>query len=141
YGSRTPRRRTRSRNGRSAPTVGCYPRAALVLTIRRDDAGMKVLLVRRVAVLGREIQVGQLLGEPEGGTPTGDVLQVREVGLDAAAEAGQALAVGQPQLGGQVVVIKQADLVDPAGQRLRGLDLDPPVALQPGGGRNQLADD
>ena len=57
------------------------------------------------------------------------------------AEAGQRLAVGEPELGREVVVVEQADLVDPAGQRLGGLDLDPAIALEPGRGRDQLADD
>ena len=38
-------------------------------------------------------------------------------------------------------MVEQADVVDAAGERLGRLDLDPPVALQTGGSRDQLADD
>ena len=47
----------------------------------------------------------------------------------------------RPELGREIVVVEQADLVDAAGQRLGRLDLDPAVALEPGRGRDQLADD
>ena len=47
----------------------------------------------------------------------------------------------EPELGGEVVALEQADVVDAAGQRLRRLDLDRAVALEPGGRRDQLADD
>ncbi len=41
----------------------------------------------------------------------------------------------------EVLFAEQAELVDRARQRLGGLDLDPAVALEPGRGRDQLADD
>src|SRR3954463_16378272 len=39
-------------------------------------------------------------------------------GVEGRAEALQALAVLEPELGGQVVALEQADVVDPAGGRL-----------------------
>src|SRR5215210_2424271 len=61
--------------------------------------------------------------------------------VEGRTEALQALAVVEPELRGEVVALEQADVVDAAGQRLRRLDLDRAVALEPGGGRDQLADD
>ena len=55
--------------------------------------------------------------------------------------AAEALAVVQPQLGGELVALEQGDVVDAAGERLGRLDLDRAVALEPGRGRDQLADD
>src|SRR3954471_20081138 len=53
--------------------------------------------------------------------------------VEGRAEALQALAVVEAELGGEVVAVEQADVVDAARQRLRGLDLDRAVALQPRG--------
>ena len=47
----------------------------------------------------------------------------------------------RPELGGEVVALEQADVVDPAGERLGRLDLDRAVALEARGRRDQLADD
>ena len=68
----------------------------------------------------REVEIGELLGEAQRGTAVADVLQVGQIGLDAAGEAREGLAVGQAELGRQVVVIEQADLVDPAGSGSEG---------------------
>src|SRR5215210_1086878 len=68
-----------------------------------------------------------------------DLVQLGRV--EGRAEALQALAVVEAELGGEVVALEQPDVVDPAGERLRRLDLDRAVALEPGGGRDQLADD
>src|SRR3954471_6678733 len=62
-------------------------------------------------------------------------------GVEGRAEALQALVVAEAELGGEVVALEQADVVDAAGERLGRLDLDRAVALEPGGGRDQLADD
>ena len=70
-----------------------------------------------------------------------DVLERREVLVERGAEAAQAVAVAEPELGRDLVLVEQADVVDRARQRLGRLDLDPPVALEPRRGRDQLADD
>src|SRR4051812_48329187 len=62
-------------------------------------------------------------------------------GVEGRAEALQALVVAEAELGGEVVALEQADVVDATGQRLRRLDLDRAVALETGGRRDQLADD
>src|SRR3954447_10016173 len=62
-------------------------------------------------------------------------------GVEGRAEALQALFVAEAELGGEIVALEQADVVDAAGQRLRRLDLDRAVALEAGGRRDQLADD
>src|SRR5215210_3719426 len=68
-----------------------------------------------------------------------DLVQLGRV--EGRAEALQALAVVEAELGGEVVALQQPDVVDAAGERLGRLDLDRAVALEPGGGRDQLADD
>src|SRR3954454_17429805 len=68
-----------------------------------------------------------------------DLIQLR--GIERRPEALQALAVVQAQLGRQIVALEQTDIVDPARQRLRRLDVDSPVALQARGRRDQLPDD
>src|SRR4029077_3035093 len=70
-----------------------------------------------------------------------NAVELSQIGLEPRAKALKPLAIRQPQLGREVVVVEQADVVDPAGERLGRLDLDPPVALQTGGSRDQLADD
>src|SRR6478735_3488680 len=60
-----------------------------------------------------------------------DLVQLGRV--EGRAEALQALVVTEPELGGEVVALEQADVVDATGQRLRRPDLDRPVALAPGG--------
>jgi len=71
-----------------------------------------LLLILVVAACGRhvarQVEVGELLGEPEMGAARADVLEVREVGLEAADEAGQRLAVGEAELGRELVVVEQA---------------------------------
>ena len=62
-------------------------------------------------------------------------------GVEGRAEALQALAVVEAELGGEVVALEQADVVDPAGERLGRLDLDRAVALEARGRRDQLPDD
>src|SRR5215218_3944865 len=75
-------------------------------------------------------------GRPEA---RADLLELGRV--ERGPEALQPLAVVEPELGGEVVALEQADVVDPARERLGRLDLDRAVALEPGGGRDQLADD
>src|SRR5205085_8338700 len=82
----------------------------------------------------RHVEVRQLLGESEvRAAVAADVLQVSEILVHASdREAAERVAVGQPELGRELVVIEQARLVDPARERLGGLDLDPPATLQAG---------
>src|SRR5690349_11851088 len=68
-----------------------------------------------------------------------DLVQLGRV--ERRAEALQAFAVVQAELGSEVVAVEQANVVDAAGQRLRRLDLDRAVALEAGRRRDQLADD
>src|SRR5215204_3302688 len=75
-------------------------------------------------------------GRPEAGP---DLLELGRV--ERGAEALQALAVVEPELGGEVVALEQADVVDPTGERLGRLDLDRAVALEARGRRDQLPDD
>src|SRR4051812_44395042 len=62
-------------------------------------------------------------------------------GVEGRAEAAEALAVAEAELGDEVLAVEQADVVDAAGQRLGRLDLDRAVALEAGRRRDQLADD
>ena len=60
---------------------------------------------------------------------TGTNLDVDGAGVG---QAEQALAVVQTQPRRQIVALEQTDVIDPAGQRLRRLDLDRPIAQAPG---------
>src|SRR5687767_11141264 len=83
--------------------------------------------LRRSAV--RDVQVAEVVERAAGGAePAVDLLELRRV--EGRAEAGQALAVGQAELGGEVLALQQADVLDAAGKRLGGLDLDRAVALE-----------
>src|SRR6476659_8443484 len=97
-------------------------------------------LLGAVAVLGH-VELGELVGEPGVGAAGPDLLERREVLVEGRAEAAEAVAVAEAELGGDLVGVQQADLVHRARQRLGRLDLDPPVALEPRRSRDQLADD
>src|SRR4051794_1182551 len=74
-------------------------------------------------VVLRDVQVAQVVERPAGGPEPGvDLVELR--GVEGRPEAGQPLAVGEAQLGGEVLALEQADVVDPPGERLGGLDLD-----------------
>src|ERR1700712_3949863 len=93
---------------------------------------------RRLLVV-RDVELGELLGEPARGpaVPGADALEVGDVLVERGAEA-RAAAQAEAREG---LAVEQADVVETAGQRLGGLDLDPAVRLEPGRGRDQLADD
>src|SRR5438093_12312925 len=79
-------------------------------------------------VLGRDVEVGELLGEARvrpAVAERGELLLVE-------AEAGQPVALAEAELGGQILAVEQPDLVG-ARERLGRFDLDPPVALEPRG--------
>src|SRR5207248_7311635 len=60
----------------------------------------------------------------------------------AEAEALEIAVAREAELGGELRLVEQAHLVRRGTRdRLGGLDLEPPVAAQAGGGRNELADD
>src|SRR4051794_9888809 len=76
---------------------------------------------------------------PGGAEARPDLLELGRV--ERRAEALEPLAVVEAELRRQVVALEQADVVDPAGERLGRLDLDRAVALQARGRRDQLPDD
>src|SRR4051812_42567527 len=96
---------------------------------------------RALLVVVRDVELGKLLGEAGVAAAGADLLQRGEVLVEGGAEAAQAVAVAEPELGGDLVLVEQADVVHGPRERLGGLDLDPPVALEARGGRDQLADD
>src|SRR4051812_32627822 len=116
--------------GRRARTPGSATRACAA-----NDGAVCVL-----AVLGH-VEVGELLGEAGVATAAADLLQRGDVLVEGGAEAAQAVAVAEAELGGDLVLVEQADVVDRPRQRLGGLDLDAPVALQARRRRDQLPDD
>src|SRR3954453_24042844 len=95
----------------------------------------------RLALVVRNVELGQLLGEPGVGPAGADLLQRGEVLVEGGAEAAEAVALAQAELRGDLVLVAQAALVLRARERCGVLDLDPPVALEPRGGRDELADD
>src|SRR5919204_5091089 len=94
----------------------------------RRHPGFSYLLF--VVLRGRQGQVGELVAER---------LAVAAVPEPEALE----LAVArEAELGSELVLVEQAHLVRRRTRdRLGGLDLEPPVPAQAGGGRDQLADD
>src|SRR5437016_401562 len=103
----------------AAPAVPAPPRCQL------QNLGVRAVVVRR-----RRREIRELVGE------TGGVAAV-------AAEA-EALepGVGEPELGCELRLVEQPDLLRRRPRdRLRRLDLEPPVAPQAGRRRDQLADD
>src|ERR671929_1783967 len=107
------------------------PQLAGPAAARGGEPVNRLLLLVAVDVEIRADVVERASARPEAGV---DLVQLG--GVEGRAEALQALAVLQAQLGGEVVALEQAHVVDAAGQRLGGLDLDRAVALEPGGGRD-----
>src|SRR3954469_7315749 len=119
----SPRRRAHPLNHRTfavrLPYFAAAPR-------RRGRA----LFLVAVAVGG---QVGQVAER---------ALAVAATGAAADAEALDLAGVGEAELGRQLRLVEQADVVGRRPpDRLGRLDLNAPVALEPGGRRDQLADD
>src|SRR3954451_23725519 len=109
------------------------PRRAPLRNLRASRPGLLV-------VVGRHVELGELVGEA--GVAAGpDVLELGEVLVEPGAEAAEAVPVAETQLGGDLVLGEQADLVHRARQRLGRLDLDAALALEAGRGRDELADD
>src|SRR3954447_12302910 len=135
-GSVSSSRRTTSRRG--STHADQTPRAAAAAAapgIQR--AALLLVVVRAPADVAEVAEVVEAApGRPEAGP---DLLELGRV--ERGAEALQALAVVEPELGGEVVALEQADVVDPAGKRLGRLDLDRAVALEASGRRDQLPDD
>ena len=74
-----------------------------------------------------EVEPPECLGVGELEVPVGAPAGVDLVelgGVEGRAEALQALAVVEAELGGEVVALQQPDVVDAAGERLGRLDLD-----------------
>ena len=70
-----------------------------------ERSGMPLLVVVR------HVQLGELLGEAGVGAAGADLLERREVLVEGRAEAAQAVAVAEPELGGDLVLVEQADVV------------------------------
>src|SRR4051794_8152849 len=129
------RRTTRRRGSTHADQTPRAAAAAAAPGIQR--AALLLVVVRAPADVAQVAEVVEAApGRPEAGP---DLLELGRV--EGRAEALEALAVVEPELGGQVVALEQADVVDPAGERLGRLDLDRPVALEARGRRDQLPDD
>src|SRR6185295_6452586 len=75
---------------------------------------------RGLLVLG-DVEVRELLREARVRAARADVLEGRDVLVERRPEAAQAVAVAEPELRGDLVLVEQADLVHRAGERLRGL--------------------
>src|SRR4051812_45339300 len=135
-GSVSSSRRTMSRRG--SIHADQTPRAAAAAAAPGIQRAFLLLVVVRAAADVAEVAevVEAAPGRPEAGP---DLLELGRV--ERGAEALQALAVVEPELGGEVVALEQADVVDPAGERLGRLDLDRAVALEARGRRDQLPDD
>src|SRR5215207_1871015 len=111
-----------------------WQRALAVPGAQARRAGPRLLLV------GVEVPADVVEAAAGGAAePGADLLELR--GVEPGAESAEALAVVQSQLGGELVALEQRHVVDPARERLGRLDLDRAVALEPGRGRDQLADD
>src|SRR3954449_12382045 len=96
-------------------------------------------VTRGLAVLAVQVRADVVERAARGAEARVDLVELG--GVEGRAEALEALAVVEAELGGEVIAVQQADVVDAAGKRLRRLDLDRAVALEPGGRRDQLADD
>src|SRR3954449_2850968 len=68
-----------------------------------------------LVVLG-DVEVRELLGEARVRASRADVLQGRDVLVERRPEPAQAVAVAEPQLSGDLVLVEQPDLVHRAGQ-------------------------
>src|SRR5207245_397192 len=86
---RGPRTTRAAQSGGPGTALGCRP-AVLALVVHVGN-----------------VEVGQLVGEAHRGSTVADVLEVRQVGLDAAAESRQRVAVGEAQLGREAVLVEQ----------------------------------
>src|SRR3954454_19468516 len=128
-------RRRRARSARGSETTEGPHRAG------PQHVNCQAWLGRGRLVGFRHVELGELVGEPGLAGAGTDLLQRGEILVEGRPEATQAVAIAEPKLGRDLVGVQQADVVHRARQRLGGLDLDPPVALEPRGGRDQLADD
>src|SRR3954452_12983713 len=139
-GSANVSRRTTRRRGSThkdqtprAPAAPGAPAAPAPPSLRR-------LLLVVVGAAADVAEVAEVVeAAPGGAEARPDLLELGRV--ERRAEALEPLAVIEPELGRQVVALEQADVVDPAGERLGRLDLDRPVALQARGRRDELPDD
>ena len=145
--------------GSASPTSGVHERARLVprrpvpqrgggRPAGRAAAPMPAPAARAAVTSCRrpepdDVDVPADVVEPAAGRPAAepgaDLLELR--GVERRAEPAEALAVVEAQLGGELVALQQARRRRCRGERLGRLDLDRAVALEPGRGRDQLADD
>src|SRR5215213_2448095 len=133
-GSASVSRRTTRRRGSTHRDQ--TPRAAAAAAA----PSLQPLLLVVVGAAADVAEVAEVVeAAPGGAEARPDLLELG--GVERRAEALEPLAVVEAELGRQVVALEQADVVDPAGERLGRLDLDRAVALQARGRRDQLADD
>src|SRR4051812_23878083 len=133
-GSANVSRRTTRRRGSNHSDQ--TPRAAAAAAA----PSLQRLLLVVVGAAADVAEVAEVVeAAPGGAEARPDLLELGRV--ERRAEALEPLAVVEPELGRQVVALEQADVVDPAGERLGRLDLDRAVALQARGRRDQLPDD
>src|SRR3954470_5420390 len=133
-GSANVSRRTTRRRGSTHKDQ--TPRAAAAAAA----PSLRRLLLVVVGAAADVAEVAEVVeAAPGGAEARPDLLELGRV--ERRAEALEPLAVVEAELGRQVVALEQADVVDPAGERLGRLDLDGAVALQARGRRDQLPDD
>src|SRR3954451_15828829 len=133
-GSANVSRRTTRRRGSTHKDQ--TPRAAAAAAA----PSLRRLLLVVVGAAADVAEVAEVVeAAPGGAEARPDLLELGRV--ERRAEALEPLPVVEAELGRQVVALEQADVVDPAGERLGRLDLDRAVALQARGRRDQLPDD
>src|SRR3954453_13295503 len=133
-GSANVSRRTTRRRGSTHKDQ--TPRAAAAAAA----PSLRRLLLVVVGAAADVAEVAEVVeAAPGGAEARPDLLELGRV--ERRAEALEPLAVVETELRRQVVALEQADVVDPAGERLGRLDLDRAVALQARGRRDQLPDD
>ena len=131
---------TSSRGSRHAAWWARPPAAATPKRVAaaRSSASQGLLLVRRRTSMSPPMSSNP---PPVVPLPNPEPISSSSAVSNAGAEPAEALAVVEPELRGELVALEQGHVVDAAGERLRRLDLDRAVALEPGRRRNQLADD
>src|SRR3954470_17203700 len=133
-GSANVSRRTTRRRGSTHKDQ--TPRAAAAAAA----PSLRRLLLVVVGAAADVAEVAEVVeAAPGGAEARPDLLELGRV--ERRAEALEPLAVVEAELRRQVVALEQADVVDPAGERLGRLDLDRAVALEARGRRDQLPDD
>src|SRR3954467_9439999 len=133
-GSANVSRRTTRRRGSTHKDQ--TPRAAAAAAA----PSLRRLLLVVVGAAADVAEVAEVVeAAPGGAEARPDLLELGRV--ERRAEALEPLAVVETELRRQVVALEQADVVDPAGERLGRLDLDRAGALEGRGRRGQLPHD